>query len=105
MTDKDFEYCQKYELNLTTAVESDYARNMLRVEYEELMDIYNRTTGENFRTNLTCSHCCLKLLKKIGRLYFDEKARRDALVADTPDAKNTSKGKQSKRTKTVKSNI
>lgn len=95
MSDQDFEYLKKFELNFTTALESNYSRAMLRSEYEEVIRIYNKVTGESYKTNLTCSHCCLKLLQKVGRLYFDESKCRnecqDEHLSKIPETNKTKK--------------
>jgi len=80
-TDKTFEALAPYERHFNTAINGDWCsnpgRDALDLMHAELDRIDNRTT----RMNYNCSTCVLTVVKRIGRLYFADKAERDAQKA------------------------
>lgn len=85
MLNKDFKYLQQYESNLNTAVKSSYSRNLSRTVYEEMNEIYQRETKKSNSVNYSCSVCCLRLLKDIGKIYFMEKEQRELKKKEVED--------------------
>lgn len=95
LTNEEIIALAKYEDHLRKAVESDFMRNPGR-EAIRLMDaIYNRATGVALRSDPTCGVCIMKVLKRVGQLYFDCKAKMEEDIKATAE-------KPKKRRKTAK---
>ena len=62
---------KKYENNFKTALYSDYSRNMMRTDLEKIVGIYEKKLGHTYSMNYSCGACQLKLLKLVGKIYFD----------------------------------
>ena len=60
-----------YETNLRTAYYQDYSRNLPTSALNTIEQVvFDEIPNWNKRTNMSCSHCVLRLLKAAGRLYF-----------------------------------
>ena len=60
-----------YETNLRTAYYHDYSRNLPTSALNIIEQVvFDEIPGWNTRTNMSCSHCVLRLLKAAGKLYF-----------------------------------
>lgn len=60
-----------YESNLRTAYYNDYSRNLPTSVLNMMEQIaYDEIPNWNIRTNMSCSHCVLRLLKTVAKLYF-----------------------------------
>lgn len=71
MNTVDKSFLKKYEVNLKTAVYSDYSRNLPSAAVQRMEQIYYNETGKVLKTNTTCAHCVLKTLKEIGQWAFE----------------------------------
>lgn len=112
-TDEQFNILSQYEENLRTATNSNWARNPGRTALGQINDILNAATGVNHRINTWCQQCILTLLRNAGKLYFEDKAEREAKKAvetspqtapqlATADAKPKAKKTPTKSEKAVK---
>ena len=64
-----------YENNLHTALYQDYSRNLPTSALNTIEQVvFDEIPGWNKRTNMSCSHCVLRLLKAAGKLYFEKKS-------------------------------
>ena len=59
-----------YETNLRTALYQDYSRNLPTAALNMMEQIMFEEAGWTQKTNLSCSHCVLRLLKAVAKLYF-----------------------------------
>ena len=105
MTDEQFAALAQYEDRFTTAVNGNWCRYPGLTALQTMVSVYNSVTGQGIRINSGCSRCVLHVVQDAGRVYFAEKARREALQAtitkgteDTPKKKRTA----SKRKETTK---
>lgn len=101
-TNKTFEALAPFERHFNTAINGDWCsnpgRDALDLMHAELDRLDNRTT----RMNYNCSTCVLTIVKRIGRLYFADKAQRAAEAAhdaqDAHEAPQPSKAPAKKKT-------
>ena len=60
-----------FESNLYTALYQDYSRNLPTSALNTIEQVvFDEIPNWNKRTNMSCSHCVLRLLKAAGKLYF-----------------------------------
>ena len=60
-----------FENNLRTALYQDYSRNLPTAALNTIEQVvFDEIPNWNKRTNMSCSHCVLRLLKAAGKLYF-----------------------------------
>ena len=67
---------KKYQVHLRRAYKGNYIYGLLQTDFDVLFEIYKQLGGrENLR--YTCTSCCLRLTKFLGKLYyeFDEKLK------------------------------
>ena len=70
MKKDNIEYLQKFESNFNTAIKSNFTRAIPSNDKIRMQQILKEETGENFPLSLNCGLCTLKLIKKVGELYF-----------------------------------
>ena len=105
MTDEQFQALAQYEDRFRTAIDGGWCRYPGLAALQTMVSVYNSVTGQGIRINSGCSRCVLHVVQDAGKLYFAEKARREAVQAtitkgmeDAPKKKRTS----SKRKETTK---
>ena len=105
MTDEQFAALAQYEDRFTTAINAKWCRYPGLAALQTMASVYNSVTGQGIRINSGCSRCVLHVVQDTGRVYFAEKARREALqvtitkgTEDAPKKKRTA----SKRKETTK---
>ena len=81
MTDEQFQALAQYEDRFTTAINAKWCRYPGLAALQTMVSVYNSVTGQTFRLNSGCSRCVLHVVQDTGRLYFAEKARREAVQA------------------------
>ena len=108
MTDEQFAALAQFEDRFTTATKANWCRYPGLTALQTMVSVYNSVTGQGIRINSGCSRCVLHVVQDAGRVYFAEKARREALQAtitkgteDTPKKKRTS-AKRKETTKETK---
>ncbi len=105
MTDEQFTALAQYEDGFRTAIDGGWCRYPGLAALQTMASVYTSVTGQGVRINSGCSRCVLHVVQDAGRVYFAEKARREAAQAtitkgteDTPAKKRTA----SKRKETTK---
>lgn len=113
MKKENIEYLKKFESNFNTAIKSSFTRAIPTNDKIRMKEILLEEKGENFPLSLNCGICTLKLVKKVGELYF--KAIKDVVELETPleinelenkvanmeqNGKQTKSSKQSKKKRT-----
>lgn len=84
-----------YEGHFRNAIESDFMRNPGREAIRMMDTIYNRATEATLKSDPTCGVCIMNVLKRVGRLYFEQKAKDEAEVAKvTEKPKNKRKSRK-----------
>ena len=108
MTDEQFQALAQYEDRFTTAINAKWCRYPGLAALQTMVSVYNSVTGQTLRLNSGCSRCVLHVVQDTGRLYFAEKARREAVQAtevarasETP-AKKKRPAKRKETTKETK---
>lgn len=105
MTDEQFAALAQYEDRFTTATKANWCRYPGLTALQTMVSVYNSVTGKTLRLNSGCSRCVLHIVQDTGRLYFAEKARREAAQAtmakgmDETTAKKTRPAKRKETTK------
>lgn len=75
MNNDTFKRLQEFEIQLRSAVNSNYAR-MSNIAFEKFADIYAEMYGTPLtKSQKNCSSCRLTALKKVGNEYFTYKPK------------------------------
>ena len=70
MNRETYEKLKKYQAHLRRGFKGNYIYGLLQTDFDVLYEIYKNLGGrENLR--YTCSTCCLRLTKYLGKLYFE----------------------------------
>ena len=72
LTDEEFEILKKYDEQIRTASESNFAKDIQTKDIDTIADIYSRLIGQQYKYNKNCSKCRLKLLQKISTYYLNK---------------------------------
>ena len=96
MTDEQFQALAQYEDRFRTAIDGGWCRYPGLAALQTMVSVYNSVTGQGIRINSGCSRCVLHVVQDAGRVYFAEKARREAAqpvkaakAEDAPKRKKT----------------
>ena len=81
MTDEQFQALAQYEDRFRTAIDGGWCRYPGLAALQTMVSVYNSVTGQGIRINSGCSRCVLHVVQDAGRVYFTEKARREAAQA------------------------
>ena len=81
MTDEQFQALAQYEDRFDTAINSGWCRYPGLAALQTMASVYTSVTGQGIRINSGCSRCVLHVVQDAGRVYFAEKARREAAQA------------------------
>lgn len=88
-SEQTFEALSAYETQYRTAINGDWCSNPGRAALDLMHAELERIDKRQSRMNYNCSTCVLTTVKRIGRLYFADKAEREAAAA--PEASKPSK--------------
>jgi len=75
---EQFNALAPYEDNFRTATEGKWTRRVSIPAQKQIRAIYTEATGERIPFNIGCGSCIVNLLRKAGKLYFEDKAARAA---------------------------
>lgn len=96
MNKDTYEKLKKYQVHLRRGYKGNYIYGLLQKDFDVLFEIYKQLGGrENLR--YTCSSCCLRLTKFLGKLYYeyDENLMKEPVVSDeTKDKKKRGRKKK-----------
>ncbi len=83
MNKSTYDKLKKYEVHLRRGYKGNYIYGLLQTDFDVLYEIYKELGGrENLR--YTCTSCCLRLTKFLGKLYYeyDENLMKEQDVSD-----------------------
>lgn len=85
--DTQFAELSKFEENFRTALSTPtgWTRRIAIPDQRRIKAIYTEATGERIPFNIGCGNCLLSLLKKAGKLYFEDKRQRDEAERKSAD--------------------
>ena len=96
LNDAQFKALEPYEAYMKTAYEAKWARNPGHRALELMVQIYREALHlRAFSMDYNCGTCICNLLADLGKLYFPDKAEREALKAEKK-AKKVSTTKKAK---------
>lgn len=97
MNKDTYEKLKKYEVHLRRGYKGNYIYGLLQKDFDVLFEIYKQLGGlENLR--YTCSSCCLRLTKFLGKLYYeyDENLMKEPVVSDDETKEKKRRGRKKK---------
>ena len=100
MNKETYEKLKKYYIHLRRGYKGNYIYGLLQKDFDELYNIYKELGGrENLR--YTCSSCCLRLTKFLGKLYFEyeEKMKEPEVSPVVSDDETKAKKKRGRKKK------
>ena len=100
MNKETYEKLKKYYIHLRRGYKGNYIYGLLQKDFDELYNIYKELGGrENLR--YTCSSCCLRLTKFLGKLYFEyeEKMKEPEVSPVVSDDETKEKKKRGRKKK------
>ena len=100
MNKETYEKLKKYYIHLRRGYKGNYIYGLLQKDFDELYNIYKELGGrENLR--YTCSSCCLRLTKFLGKLYFEyeEKMKEPEVSPVISDDETKAKKKRGRKKK------
>ena len=95
MNKEIYEKLKKYEVHLRRGFKGNYIYGLLQKDFDFLYNIYKELGGrENLR--YTCSSCCLRLTKFLGKLYYeyDENLKEPEVSDETKEKKTRGRKKK-----------
>jgi hypothetical protein len=95
-SDKTFEALAPFERYFKTATEADWCPNPGRSALDAMAAALTEKDGRRTAVNHACGSCILRVVKRTGYLFFEDKAAREAAAApeapkptETPSKKTT----------------
>ena len=81
-TDEQFAALAPFEDNFRTAIGGEWTRRIRTPDQLRIKEIYEAATKSRIPFNQGCGTCLLNLLKRAGRLFFQDKEARVANLAE-----------------------
>lgn len=104
MTQEEIVFLKEYEPNFTTAINSNYSRNIVKSKLLKMLDIYKRETGRDYNLCTHCSTSILAFLKLIGKVYFDKVQEGNEPILEISELQNVVTEKENNKRKNTKKN-
>ena len=82
LTDDEFKYLQEWDYRFFQAVNADYVSVPTPSAIREIHRMWCRIIGRQETIRESCYHCILRLMKDMGKVYFEEKAERERRIAN-----------------------
>lgn len=82
LTDDEFRYLQEWDYRFHQAVDADYVSMPNPSAIREIHRMWCRIIGRQEILRESCYHCVLRLMKDMGRVYYEEKAERERRAAN-----------------------
>lgn len=107
-SEQTFETLAQYERYFQTATTADWCPNPGRAALDAMADALTEKDGRRTAVNHSCGSCILRVVKRTGYLWFEDKAARaqreaqDAHEAPKPTATPAKKKTASTAKKTAK---
>lgn len=80
-SDKTFEALAPFERYFKTATEADWCPNPGRAALDAMAEALTEKDGRRTAVNHACGSCILRVVKRTGYLWFEDKAQREAQKA------------------------
>lgn len=98
-SDKTFEALAPFERYFKTATEADWCPNPGRVALDAMAEALTEKDGRRTAVNHACGSCILRVVKRTGYLWFEDKAARASCeAAAAPETPQPSKTPAKKKT-------
>lgn len=97
MTNDNFKFLEQYEKQLCCAYYSHFLVNAPTHAVAKMADIYKEETRQSNHLNIRCASCMLNLFSRLGKLYFEEKERREVSKIKTAVSKIKKGGKNAEK--------
>ena len=81
-TDDEFKYLQDWEYRFFQAVKADYVSVPHPQAIREIHRIWCKISGRAETLRESCYHCVFRLMKDMGKVYFDDKAERERRASE-----------------------
>ena len=104
MTQEDLNFLKEYEPNFTTAIKSNYTRNIVKSKLEKMLGIYEKETGKRYNLCTHCSASVLAFLKVVGKMYFDIVQQENEPILKINELEKTVTKTENKKEKKIKKN-
>lgn len=99
-SDKTFEALAPFERYFKTATEADWCPNPGRAALDAMAEALTEKDGRRTAVNHACGSCILRVVKRTGYLWFEDKAARAAQASH--DAQDAHETPQPSKTRTPK---
>ena len=83
-TKEQFEILKQYDKSFYTACYCKFVRTSGRQEIDNVDAIYKKVFNSTKGIAGGCNHCIYEAYKKLGKLYFEDKAKYEEKAKETP---------------------
>lgn len=102
MTKEEIKFLEQFENNFTTAIKSNYARNIVKRDLLKMLEIYKRETGRDYNLCTHCPNSVLLFLRLLGEVYFDIVQKGNEQVLEISELQNVVTEKENNKSKKSK---
>ena len=80
-SESTYEALAPFERYFKTACDADWCPNPGRAALDRMADALTEKDGRRTAVNHSCGSCILRVVKRTGHLFFEDKAAREAAAA------------------------